>query len=92
MRIGKVWLLSIVFILATAMTLQASDSSDFTYTTNSGEVTITSYVGAGGDVSIPDTIEGFPVTTIGNDAFYQCYSLTSVTIPDSVTTVGPAAF
>ena len=32
------------------------------------------------------------VTTIGSYAFYQCYSLTSVTIPDSVTTIGERAF
>ena len=32
------------------------------------------------------------VTTIGNHAFYDCDSLTSVTIPDSVTTIGYEAF
>ena len=32
------------------------------------------------------------VTTIGERAFYDCYSLTSVTIPDSVTTIGEGAF
>ena len=32
------------------------------------------------------------VTKIGNNAFYNCSSLTSVTIPDSVTSIGGSAF
>ena len=32
------------------------------------------------------------ITTIGEEAFYDCVSLTSVTIPDSVTTIGSNAF
>ena len=49
------------------------------------------------DVVIPSTIEGYPVTTIYNSAFSSIQDLdrtklTSLTIPNSVTTIGSGAF
>ncbi len=65
---------------------------EFPYTANNGTVTITGYTGSGGAVIIPGAITGLPVTSIGNSAFYECYGLTSVTIPNSVTNIGRYAF
>ena len=45
-----------------------------------------------GDITIPSTYNGKPVTTIGGRAFRDCHSLTSIVIPDSVTTIGYGAF
>ena len=45
-----------------------------------------------GALIIPATIEGKSVTSIGRSAFWQCSSLTSITIPDSVTSIGGVAF
>jgi hypothetical protein len=64
----------------------------FTYTTNNGTITITGYVCSGGAVTIPGTINGLPVTCIGSNAFYACSSLTSITIPNSITNIGNRAF
>jgi hypothetical protein len=44
------------------------------------------------DIVIASTYQGLPVTSIGEEAFYECYNLTSVTIPDSVTNIDPYAF
>lgn len=82
-----VWLLPLFLLLPASVRAQ-----DFTYTTNVGAITITGYTGAGGDVVIPDTIDGLPVTDIGTRAFYGNTSLTSVLIPVSVTNISNSAF
>ena len=50
----------------------------------------------GGDVVIPASVnhegESYPVTRIGDQAFYECHELTSVTIPEGVTAIGKEAF
>jgi hypothetical protein len=69
----------------------ALQDGDYEYEVTGGKVTITKYTGEATTVSIPATIKGLPVTGIGDRAFYM-KRLTSVTIPDSVTTIGPGAF
>ncbi len=54
------------------LTLPAVVQAQFNYTTNNGTITITKYTGSGGDVTIPDTINGLPVTSIGDGAFSRC--------------------
>ena len=73
------------------LVLPALVQAQFTFTTNNGSITITGYTGAGGTVIIPDSTNGYPVTDIGQYAFYQS-GLTDVSIPDSVTNIGYYAF
>ena len=65
----------------------------FTTTTNNGQITITGFSATGsGPLVIPSTINGLPVTSIADEAFFQCTGLTSVTIPNGVTNVGAWSF
>lgn len=45
-----------------------------------------------GEMIIPSTYNGKPVTYIGAEAFKQCSSITSVKIPEGVTAIGSSAF
>ena len=75
-----------------SVSVSADTYGDLTYTISGGEVTITACSWrASGSLTIPSTIAGYPVTTIGDGAFSSS-DLTMVTIPDSVTTIGKRAF
>lgn len=58
-----------------------------------GTVTITGVTGdVSGALSIPEAIDGCPVTTLGNRALKGLTGLTSVELPDSLTVIGSNAF
>ena len=64
--------------------------------TGNGTCAITGYTGSGGAVTIPSTINNLTVAGIGNGAFFGVFfentTLTSVTIPNSVTTISDGTF
>ena len=71
----------------------AETSENYTYTVDSsGNATITKYTGTDAIVTIPSTLGGCPVTSIGSRAFLGSKTLTSVTIPEGVTSIGQSAF
>ena len=55
-------------------------------------VTITKYTGTESTVILPSKISSWPVTKIGEDAFQDNTTITSVTIPANVTEIGSNAF
>lgn len=64
---------------------------DFAFTPDNTAVIVTKYNGIAADVTIPSRYKGKPVTAI-NNAVFPNSAVTSVTIPDSVTSIPDAAF
>lgn len=63
------------------------------YEVNDNKATITGYKAtAYGEIVIPESIDSYIVSAIGQDVFYDCFMITSVIIPDSVKTIGNNSF
>ena len=86
-----IWLVLVLSVLSS--NVRAGTLGDLTYSISDGQVMITDCnEAAAGELVIPDKIEGLPVDSIGYGAFYFCSSLTSITIPEGVTSIRDNAF
>lgn len=73
--------------------VSAAVEDNLTYVVSNGKASITDCnTSISGELVIPDTLGGCPVTSIDHSAFFKCTKLTSVTIPKRVTYIGPLAF
>ncbi len=71
----------------------AETSSYYTYTVSNDQATITSIsTSVSGAITIPSTLGGYPVVAIAGSACKGRAELTSVVIPNSVTSIGAYAF
>lgn len=83
--------LNYVYYAYTIPNTDATDNSAFTYVNHGDSIEITSFNNSVSDVVIPSEIEGLPVTAISVGAFYLS-AITSIEIPDTVTSIGEMAF
>lgn len=66
--------------------------TNFTYSLDGDNAVITGYTGTEKDVIVPDTIDGHKITGIDEFAFFMNYGITSITLPESVESIGDYAF
>ena len=64
---------------------------DFLFSTVDDKHTLVAYLGKATEITLPDNYNGENYV-IGEEAFYGCSGLTSITIPNSVTSIGNSAF
>ena len=89
--------LAVLMLAATAVgeeqQREVITSGDWQYVVlEDGTAEITRYTGEAETLEIPESIDGISVTRIGDEAFYYCYRLTSVMIPDGVSSIGVNPF
>ena len=72
--------------------LEELTCGDYTYTLlEDGGARITGYDGMDTELTVPAELDGNPVREIGEGAFYLC-DMTSVALPDSLTSIDDSAF
>ena len=100
----KIFLLFSLFVWVTKTnTFSNTTNGDWVYIVRGNEAAIVAYNGAGGEVVIPDNLDGFSVTQLGSGNYggfvfgvpraHQAAntSVTDLTIPDSVKRIGHSA-
>ncbi len=95
MKKRKLIILGVFLILIMCMftvVSNAADTDDFVYTVEDGCAVITDYKGAGGDVIIPSTLDGYKVSRIGNGAFFGVDTISAVTVSDGISHIDESAF
>ena len=85
--------LVVTALICLSFSSSAATEGYYTYSILNGEATITDVsTSISGNVTIPSTLGGCNVKKIGPDAFFDCTNLTSVIIPNGVTSIGSSAF
>ena len=95
-----VLLLALVLVLSAIPALEEEVKAEceqyggvyYYYSVSDSEATITDASNVSGAITLPSSLGGYPVASIGDRAFYYDSQLTEVIIPDGIATIGYCAF
>lgn len=82
----------IIISIFAAMPLTAGAETQFTYTVENGEATITGCSGSPTEIVIPAEIDGNPVTAIGKNAFFDNDDIEKVYLTEYIQLIDDNAF
>ena len=89
--VGSILFLTLFLVYLLPYRVNAANANEWEYTVSSGEATLTKYLGNSAEISIPSSVNGYPVTEIGSKLFYQS-NIRSLTIPECIEYIGAQAF
>ena len=97
MKTFKFFLTSIFLLCCSVMQAEEIDGINYSLNSYAKTAAVSSSSNRySGDITIPETVEyngvTYNVTSIGNVAFEGCTSLTSIALPDGLTSIGERAF
>lgn len=85
--------LAMTALIIGAGSAYAEISGDYEYEViDDQRAVITDYTGTESEISVPETLDQYLIVGIGQEAFAWTRSLTTVKIPNSITTIGEEAF
>jgi len=90
----KIFLMPFIIIMMSLIPLTAhcEEESGYLYSVIDSEITITGYSGTPESLVIPSSIDGMPVTSIRDNAFFNCHSLKNISLPSTLKTMGHHCF
>ena len=84
---------ALILLVSAPCAFAASDVDSLLYDIWDGEVNVSGCKSAfNGTLTIPSTIEGYPVTRIESDAFYNQSGISAINLPAGLTSIGENAF
>ncbi len=69
-----------------------TNDASFTYSLSGDKAVITGYTGTDSQVTVPDTIDGYAVSQIGEFAFFMNTNITEITLPETIEVIDDYAF
>ena len=87
-----VFLLVLIALLFPCKAWADYSEGDYRYTVSGGKATVTEYLGQEASVVVPSKLGGYPVAALGSKAFFGNVQLEEVSLPDTLTSIGYAAF
>ncbi len=67
-------------------------SGDFEYIIGDEGAVVTAYLGHSENVKVPEELGGSPVVALGDKAFFWCWAISSLSMPNSIKYIGKRAF